>query len=500
VNAPTRAAPLAFAALILCAGSLQSQGYRLRLDSRAQAAAYRGVRQDSVVVGDVVVGPTGGFQTAAGIFVRCSPGATHCFFFRPGPYRQGGPLVTTADVTLWGLGVPAVSLRVNARAGMDLGESDAWPGTDPPIQLLEAYAEYAPNRATLRLGRQFLTNRLGIIGVDGARGVVRFPRLGLEAEGYAGLGLARATALSISSSALDPLDDFQPRRRQWVAGGAIGWAARYGNLRFDYQREVERESRQFGAERMALSGELRLHSRWSVTAGAEYDLANTWFGNADVTLRHVSPWITAVVGARQYRPHFDLWTIWGAFSPVPYHAFSAQAWVRPIARVELRGRWERYAFSPADAETPLVDVDADGWRFGAGASFSPNDDWTVDLGYREEYGPGASSHGFEGSVSASLLPVLTVTAFGSTNERALEFRFEDSGVDVLGVQAEWRVSERLRLAAGGAHYRENRRRPDVSGLDWNQTRLNARVTMLFGSDSDHAPLPRAQRGQRRAGT
>src|SRR5215207_9845223 len=148
-----RAASFLLAGLILYAGTLQSQGYRLRLDSRAQAAAYRGVRQDSVGVGDVVVGPTGGFQTIDGIFARCPPGATHCFFFRPGPYRQGGPLVTSADLTLWGLGVPAVSLRVNARAGVHLGESDAWPGTDPPIQLLEAYAEYAPHRATLRLGR-----------------------------------------------------------------------------------------------------------------------------------------------------------------------------------------------------------------------------------------------------------------------------------------------------------------------------------------------------------
>ena len=499
MNAPIRAATLASAALITWTGTLQGQGYRLRLDSRVQAAAYRGVHQDSVAAADVVVGPTGGFQTAEGIFVRCPQGAPYCFFFRPGRYRQGGPLVTGADLTMWGLGVPDLSLRLNARAGVDLGESDVWPGLDPAVQLLEAYAEYAPRRATLRLGRQLLTNRLGIVGVDGGRGVLRSSQLGLEAEGYAGLGLARATALSVSSSALNPLDDFQPRRRHWVAGGAIGWAGRYGNLRFDYQREVERESRQFGSERMSLSGELRLRSRWSVTAGAEYDLANTWFGNADVMVRYTAPWITAVAGARQYRPHFDLWTIWGAFSPVPYYAFSAQAWVRPIGRLELRGRWERYAFSPSEAETPLVDVDDDGWRFAIGASFTPSDAWSVDLGYREEYGPGASSHGFEGSVSALPLPTLTLTAYGTTLERPLEFRFDDTGVDVLGLDAEWRASERVRVAAGGAHYREDRRRPDASGLDWNQTRLHARLTLLFGSETDRLPLPRAQRARRRAG-
>ena len=43
----------------LLASSLEAQGYRLRLDARAQAAAYRGVRADSVLFTDVVVGPTG---------------------------------------------------------------------------------------------------------------------------------------------------------------------------------------------------------------------------------------------------------------------------------------------------------------------------------------------------------------------------------------------------------------------------------------------------------
>ena len=479
--------------------SLAAQGYRLRLDARAQAAAYRGVRADSVLFTDVVVGPTGGFQTSDGFFVHCD-GGTRCFFFRPGPYLQGGPVVTSADLTLWGLGLNGLSLRVNARAGADLGETDAWPGTDPPIQLLEAYADYASRSVTGRLGRQLLVSRLGTIGFDGGRALVRAEQIGLEADGYVGYGLARATALPVSSSAINPLDDFQPRSRQLVAGGALGWAGRYGQARLEYQREVDRDSRQFGSERLALSGELRPFSRLNVTGGAEYDLANTWFGNADLSLRYTTSVVTALVGARQYRPHFDLWTIWGAFSPVPYHAVNASLWVHPIARLELRGRWEGYAYSPTETSTPLVDVDDDGWRLGVGASYSPNSVWTLDAGYREEYGPGASSHGFEASVSAGPLAQLTLTAYGSTLDRPLEFRFEETGVDVLGLDAEWRSSERLRLALGGAHYREDRRRPDVSGIDWNQTRLHAGVTLFLGSGADHSRLPRALRTRAPAGT
>ena len=494
-----RAALLSGIGLAGLASLAAAQGYQLRVDTRAQTAAYRGFRADSALVTDVVTGPTGGLQTTDGFFVRCPPGSVFCYYFRPGPYRQGGPLVSGMDLTMWGMGVRGLSLRVNGRVGVDLGESEVWPGTEPAVQLLEAYAEYATRRMTTRAGRQLLANRLGIVGIDGGRATVR-AGAGLEAEAYVGLGLARATALPVSSAALNPLDDFQPRSRQLVAGGAIGWSGRRGDLRIDYQREVDRRSRQFASERAAISGEVRPLERWSLAAGVEYDLANTWFGNADAALRYVSPLITAAVGARQYRPHFDLWTIWGAFSPVPYHAVNASVWLRPMARLELRGRWERYAFSSTETETPLVNVDNDGWRFGAGASFSPSDVWTLDVGYREEYGPGAWSHGFEGSVSVVPNPRLTLTAYGSTLDRPLEFRFEEAGVDVIGVDAEWRPSPRMRLALGGAHYAEDRRRPDASGFDWNQTRLNARVTLLFSSGADHAPLPRAIRTRPRAGS
>ncbi|HEX2611306.1 MAG TPA: hypothetical protein VHK68_09865, partial [Gemmatimonadales bacterium] len=321
-----------------------------------------------------------------------------------------------------------------------------------------------------------------------------------EAEGYVGLGLARATALSVSSSVLNPLDDFQPRSRQLVAGGALGWSNAYADLRFDYQREVERASDQFTSERAALSAELRPLRRWSVTGGAEYDLANTWFGTADISLRYTAPKVTAVLGARQDRPHFDLWTMWGAFSPVPYHAVNASVWVRPVARLELRGRWEQYAFSPSETETPLVQVDNDGWRFGVGASISVGSMWTLDAGYREEYGPGASSHGFEGSISVAPMPQLALTAYGATLDRPLEFRFEEAGVDVIGLDADWKPSSVLRLSLGGAHYSEDRRRPDVSAFDWNQTRLHAGITVFLGSGADRAPLPRALRIRPRSGT
>jgi len=475
-----------------------AQGYVLRLDSRVQRTAFRGITRDSVPVESVAIGPSGGLETADGFAVRCAAGNAYCFFFRPGPDLHAGPLVTAADLTLWGLGLPGLSVRVNGRVGTDLGD-DVWPGTDPAVQLIEGYAEYERGGFKVRGGRQLLAHRVGFVGFDGGRITARTTRYGLDAEVYGGLGLARATALPVTSPVLDPLDDFQPRRRQLVAGAAVGWSAARADVRLEYQREVDRDSRNFVSERAALSLELRPAPRLDLSGGMDYDLANTWFGNADAVLRYTAPWVTLAVGGRQYRPYFDLWTIWGAFSPVPYHAANAAVWLRPRRGIELRGRWEQYAYSATETETPLVQVDNDGWRAAAGVTYTPNPVWTFDAGYREEYGPGASSHGFDGTVGFTPSPALALTAYGSTLERPLEFRFDEASVDVLGLDAEWRPAERIRVGVGAARYWETRDRPDAAAFDWNQTRLTARLTLLFRSATDAVPLPRALRRPAPAG-
>jgi opacity protein-like surface antigen len=405
-------------------------------------------------------------------------------------------MVTTADLTLWGLGVGGLSVRMNGRLGVDLGDDEVWPGSEPALQLVEGYAEYAHRLFTARAGRQLLVNRLGIVGFDGGRATTRIGRSGVSAEAYVGLGLARASALPVTSAALDPLDEFQPRSRQVLAGAALGYRTRLGDVRLDYQREVDRDSRSFVSERAALSLDASPIDRWSVTAGVDYDLVNSWFGNADATVRYTTPWITAVGGLRQYRPHFDLWTIWGAFSPVPYHAVNAGVWVRPVRSVELRARWERYTFAETETETPLVKVDDDGWRAGIGVTYTPAPAWRLDAGYREEFGPGASSSGLEGSVSWLPTRALSLTAYGSTLDRPLEFRFEEASVEVLGLDVDWRPGDRFSFGVGAAHFSEDRDRPDAAAFDWNQARLHARATLFFRSDADALPLPPALRGRR----
>lgn len=478
--------------------ALAGQGWRLRVDASAQLVAFRGVELDSVPGTDVVAGPTGGPVSPDGIIARCPATSSYCYIFRPGEALRGGPAVTTAELSLWGLGLPGLRVHVRARGGVELASADAWPGTSPAIQLLEGYAEYAGAAVTARAGRQALSSRLGWQGFDGARVIGRAGSLGLEGEVYAGLGLDRASALPVTSPALDPLDEFRPQSRQLLVGGAVGWRPGAASVRLEYQREVDRDTRHFWSERAALSGAWNFAPRWAVRAGTEYDFSNGWFGSSDVALGYTALRVGLDAGVRQYRPWFPLWTIWGAFSPVPYQAAHATLRLSPGRRLQLSASTEYFHFLETETETPLVQVDDDGWRTGISATFSPSSQWRLAAGYRLEYGPGASADGFD--VRATWRGSgLTVSAYGAALTRPLEFRLSQSELLVAGFDAAWQAQDRLQLAVGGAHYAENRDRPDEAAFDWNQVRLHARVTMTFSSLKAALALPPAIRRTPSAG-
>lgn len=491
----TRRLALAAATLALGTTVAQAQGYRVRLDTRVQMAAYRGVALDSVPVADTVTGPNGGPETRDGFAATCLPGEAYCFFFRPGPERRAAPVVLTADVAAWGLGVPGLSARATARLAGDLRDAEVWPGAKPAGQLLEGYLEYATDRVTAQAGRQSVATRFGYTGFDGGRVAYRRAAWGITGEGYLGLGLARGVALPVNSPALNPLDDFQPLRRQIVAGLGLGWRASWAEARLVYQREVDRRSRYFVSERAGVDLRVSLPDDWTLAAGADADLAAGWLGSAEVNVVY-APLGTRVVttlGGRRYRPHFELWTIWGAFSPVPYHALHASVSAAPVRGLRVEARGERYTFDEPDAATPLVDVENRGWRVAWSGVYTPTAAWTIEAGYRAEFGPGASSRGFEGRVRYAMGERLVMTLHGATLSRPLEFRYDDATLRMLGASGEYRPSGRIVMQLDGAWFAEERARPDAAAFDWNQLRLSARCVLLFGRAADAGSLPPAVR-------
>jgi hypothetical protein len=496
MSATWRTPLLAAALLAGGAANATGQDYRLRLESRVQSVAFRGVTLDSIAASQVVVGTNGGLETPDGRAVTCLATTGYCVFYLPGEQLSSAPLVTSGDLTAWGFGVPGLSVRANARWTTDLTGDDHFPGTQPSVELLEANAEYATSALTGRLGRQHDTGRLGWIGFDGAALTARPLNGRLELTGYGGWGLSRAADVPITSPSLNPLGEFQLPERQVTAGARAAWRGARAELQAEYRREVDRSSDQFVAERAAISGVLRPVERLTITGGADYDLAQGWWGTSDLTVRYDDRRVNADAGIRRYRPFFELWTIWGAFSPIGYTAVDGSLAVSPVQRLRLRASGERYWFDDTGAETGLATFEDRGWRLSFSATAAPVAAVIVDGAFHEEFGPGASSRTWDARVSWQPHADLSLAAFGSTLMRPLELRFDEAHVHAVGVDADYRVSDRLRLAVSGAQYFEDRRRPDPGAFDWNQFRVQARITWLLGTDPDRLRLPPAIRGRR----
>jgi hypothetical protein len=168
-------AGLGCALLLLAAPAVgRAQEYLIRLDARVQSVSYRGVQKDSILANQVVTGPMAALRLRTATLPACT-GLTYCYFFRAGPILHGGPFMTSADLTAWGFGVHGLSLHANARVGTDLSSADVWPGTEPAVQLVEGYGEYAAERFTARLGRQIERGRLGYYGYDGGPARLSLP-------------------------------------------------------------------------------------------------------------------------------------------------------------------------------------------------------------------------------------------------------------------------------------------------------------------------------------
>jgi hypothetical protein len=484
---------LAVAFVLLVPGGLTAQQYRVRLDTRLQSLEYRGWQRDSIAATDVVAGPGGGFATPDGYAVTCVAGQSVCTFYRPQPSQDAVPVVSTADVSVWDLGLPGLRLYGRARLGVDLVDPDGWPGMPPPLQLVEAFAEYAASAWSAQAGRLYQTSRLGFTGFDGARAHARVLGGALSASAYGGWGLAWGTALPLNSPTLNPLGEFRPSERHLIFGGDLGWAAGPARGRVLYEREIDRGPDHLIAERVGGDVQVRVTPQVSVTGGADYDLAYGQLGTAELSATLGIPrWKTSLtVGGRRYRPYFELWSIWAAFSPVPYHAWFAGVTVTPLPRLQVRGRAERYDFDGANAANPLAPVEKGGWRTSLGATWRQSASLIVMADYSFEDGPGAGTVGLDGSVFWQPFARLGLRGSVVNLQRALELRFDDASVWLYSAEADLSVVDEVRLFGGATLWDESHDRGDAAAFSFTSLRAHAGMRLTFGSRADRPTLPPA---------
>ena len=319
------------------------------------------------------------------------------------------------DLTLWGLGVRGLRVRVTTSAITDLSGDRLWPGTSPEFRLIEGYAEYIRDGLTVQGGRTLERGRLasaGSSGLDGVRINWRPDANGLEIGGYAGWDMARGTVLPVNSPAVDPLTDYQPSARQIVFGALIGEHTRIIDLLAEYRRELDPITDYIVAERAALSFQARATPHVRFVGGADYDIAQAEWGSAELSATYTDLKVTGTLEARHYRPFFDLWTVWGVFSPVPFNGVSGSLALSPTKKLQLRSRAEWFNYDAAGVSVPTVTLDDRGWRWSLEGTLVPTDRWTMELGTHGELLPGASSSGVDGRVAWRATPAIDLSVSG----------------------------------------------------------------------------------------
>lgn len=466
------------AILVLLTTAVGASGQSLRgtLTNVGRYIELRTITRDTVDRTLVTTQPDGSMEFE-GRPVFCQ--SQTCTFYRPADVKHALTSTHDLSVTSWGFGVEGVSATLLLRVRTDGGDF-TWPRSDDAFDAILAYADFARERYRVRLGRQRTISGLGFYSFDGVD--ARFEATSaLGIEGYAGRSLARALEQP-RSSALRPIESFIPDEDVWLLGGAAELNTKLHSLGLRYQRELWADRAALVSERAALDFSTRALSPLSIEGAADYDVAFGRLGKAHLTMRMpIDSRVNAELSGRRYLPFFELWTIWGVFSPVAYHeaeaqgSWAANAWLGVSGSVGMR-KYE-------DTDAPVFEGNPeDETRFftlRARGVASPK--LVLDGEVRWDNGFGAYLGSFELSASWQAVEQLRLGVYGTAFQQILEFRVGEAAVLGVGGTLDYDLNDQIWISAGGTLYRQNYdNRP--SGIDWNQKRAWVSLGWRFGRD------------------
>jgi hypothetical protein len=418
-------------------------------------------------------------QTSEGRVVRCVVDDAFCRGTRPGESVSTLPIMQDIDVSAWGFG-QGIHLHAQMRGRTGLGgDPTLWPRADKAFDLLAGYAEVDRERFRLRAGRQWNASGLGFYNFDGVLLGLRGAS-GWSLDGYVGRSLVRGLNESRTSGALEAVEELAPEK----PGVLLGVQARYRpnpNLALTalYHRDMRLDRVALYSEVAAASGVYRI-GQSSFEGALELDVATGSLNEARLRLRS-PPFHRMSLNAevRRYRPYFELWTIWGAFSPVGFD--EARLTLTGVAPGGLLLRGEGSYRSYEEAGDGLGGFRTDGWGLGGTATWSPEPRWRVEGGYRLEVGFGASRSEAHTGVVRRIGDLGFVAVRGLGFQRLHEFRLEHGTVVGIGADASLRLSDRARMVGGVTGYRHIYKgaAPD---MDWNQLRGNLVLRWTVGSE------------------
>ena len=469
---------------------LHAQGFRGTATTTTRYLELRPIVRDTVSRERVTELPDGRLEFE-GRAVTCVTDLP-CVFYRPGEVQSATFATQDVGLTAWGFGVTGLSATVLLRARADLAGEFEWPRSDDPFDAVLAYAQYNRGMLRARVGRQLNASGLGFSGYDGLNLLVE-PLAGLSVEGYAGRSLLRGTS-EPRDEALRGVEDFpfdSVSRQFYLFGAAARWEPRAGTaFTVRYQREIQGLQGAISAERASFDVTTQLLRPVRLEAALDYDVAFNRVGKAHVRaqapLLHSRLILEAT--ARRYQPWFDLFTIWGFFSPVAYHEGELRATWRPLPALRVWGAGAYRRYQDSDAPIVLGGVEREGKRGELGAEWLADTRLSFDGSFRWEQGAGAFLSSGDATVRWSPLDRLSVFVDGSAFQQIEEFRVGEGMVTGVGGGAEVELLSRTRLLAGANLYRQDfQNRP--SAADWNQLRAYASLNIGFGEDPGAARRP-----------
>lgn len=427
-------------------------------------------------------------QLADGRVVRCVPGEAWCRDVRPGPRASTLPALHDLDMTAWGFG-RGVRLVAQFRARTSFGgAADLWPRADDEFDVLSLYGEVERDRVRARVGRQWRTSGLGFYNFDGVT-VGGRPVRATWLEAWVGRSLVRGLNEARTAPALESIEPLAGLDAGLLAGVQVRYRPS-GRLALSAQYQVDMRGDRRSLYSELASADAVVRSRHGTAeAAVEVDAATGATNLARLVLRsRPLGRVTLSTEARRFRPYFEQWTIWGAFSPVGFdEARAAITWAPGSGTLLVRGDATYRAYQDPEVVSTPDRLETKGWGVGSTVTWSPSPTWRMDGAYRVDAGFGAARRDAQAGITRLFGPHGSIGVQATWFERLYEFRIGEGQVGGLVAEGGWRIQERLRASGHAMLFRHFS--PGASAINWTQRRALLRLEWTVGRDAEGRVSP-----------
>lgn len=427
--------------------------------------------------------------TSTGILARCDGTSTYCSYLHSTPTSSLLAMTQDVNVTGWGFGQGLsahADLRARDAAG---GARELWPQAAQRLDVLEAYAELERPQARARLGRQWIQSGLGVFNFDGASALWRASNA-LSAQVYGGRALVQGLNEAVGPNALSPVEDIPPDVGSYL-GGVIAQfrPSTLTSLRVQYQREIRSDRAGLYSERVAANGEwFGAGGSWS--GELTRDLASHEFNTLSLGYRRPFVLSTTVhLELRHYLPYFDLWTIWGAFSPVGFTEGTATIdWASSDARLLLGASGGRRTYDNTNTGVGFLPLRTDGWRAGGNLAYRLTPRWLVQSSYDADIDFGASSSNEDLALRWARSEDVSLGLHALAFQNIYEFQIGTGQVIGAGAEGSFRLSPDVHFVGDLLVYHHTGgNTPQL--VSWDQKRATMRLEWTLGGATASSRIP-----------